>query len=213
MNLETLCKFSHKYGSNPEFVLAGGGNTSCKNSKELYIKGSGSSLATILPEQFVRMNRKKLNAMWDKKYSKSEAKREAEVLEDMMAARAFGEESKRPSVETLLHNLFPQTYVLHGHPAKVNGITCSKKGEATVKKLFPDAVWVESTRPGYTLAVLCREKLAEYEKKNKKPANILFLQNHGIFFAANSEKDLTSLVFGTMKKISNLLLIKQLVRL
>ena len=33
-----------------------------------------------------------------------------------------------PSVETLLHAIFPQKYVLHLHPALVNGLTCSRVG-------------------------------------------------------------------------------------
>ena len=61
--LSVLCEFSHKYGSNPDFVLAGGGNTSAKDDEYLYIKGSGSSLATIKPEQFVKMNHAKLAGM------------------------------------------------------------------------------------------------------------------------------------------------------
>ena len=39
--LETLVKFSNKYGREHEYVLAGGGNTSCKTEDTLYIKGSG----------------------------------------------------------------------------------------------------------------------------------------------------------------------------
>ena len=42
MSLEKIVAISNKYGANPEFVLAGGGNTSYKDSKYLYIKGSGT---------------------------------------------------------------------------------------------------------------------------------------------------------------------------
>ena len=45
--LNNLVAMSHKYGADPAFVLAGGGNTSFKTDDELYVKGSGSSLATI----------------------------------------------------------------------------------------------------------------------------------------------------------------------
>ena len=200
-NLDILCNYSHRYGANPEFVLAGGGNTSCKDAENLYIKGSGSSLATIAPEQFVKMDRAKLAAMWTKTYPAGEDEREAAVLSDMMAARAPGEEAKRPSVETLLHDLFPQTFVLHVHPSKVNGITCSKGGQAFVAELFPEAVWVESTRPGYILAALCKDKLSAYKAANGKDASVLFLANHGIFFAANSESELDEIVSGIMDKI------------
>lgn len=66
--LEALCEYSHRYGADPEFVLAGGGNTSYKDENNLWIKGSGSSLSTIRPEQFVKMDREKLALMMTKIY-------------------------------------------------------------------------------------------------------------------------------------------------
>ena len=199
--LEALCEYSHRYGSDPEFVLAGGGNTSYKDENNLWIKGSGSSLSTIRPEQFVKMDREKLALMWTKIYPADEDECEAAVLADMMASRAPGEESKRPSVETLLHDLFPQKYVLHVHPAKVNGVTCSQGGEAFVAELFPEAIWVPSTRPGYTLASLCREKLDAYRKQFSRGAKVLFLANHGIFFAADTVAELDAIVESVMNKL------------
>ena len=41
--LENIAALSQKYGSDPSYVFLGGGNTSVKNEKELYIKPSGSS--------------------------------------------------------------------------------------------------------------------------------------------------------------------------
>lgn len=202
MGIETIVNISHKYGSDEEFVLAGGGNTSYKDEENLYIKGSGTSLATIKADGFVKMSRKRLSEIWEKTYSQNPAKREAEVLKDMMESRCEGEEAKRPSVETLLHNLFPHTYILHVHPARVNGITCSQGGENVVKHLFPEAIWVKETEPGYILASECRSKLEKYKAETGKAANLLFLQNHGIFFAANGEKELDLLVshvIGTIK--------------
>ena len=107
-DLETLVNFSHKYGADRSLVLAGGGNTSYKTDDVLYIKGSGTSLADICECGFVKMSRTALSDIWSKKYADTSAEREAEVLADLMAARLPGEESKRPSVETLLHDLFPQ---------------------------------------------------------------------------------------------------------
>ena len=51
--LAALAAMSNKYGANPEYVLAGGGNTSFKSADRLWIKGSGTALATIKPEDFV----------------------------------------------------------------------------------------------------------------------------------------------------------------
>ena len=61
MNLSTLVKMSNTYGSNPAYVLAGGGNTSVKDETTLYVKGSGTQLATIKAEGFVKMDRARLN--------------------------------------------------------------------------------------------------------------------------------------------------------
>ena len=200
-NIETLVNFSRRFGADANFVLAGGGNTSYKDENYLYIKGSGTALAEMTADKFVKMNRAALAAIWDKKYSVNSAEREAHVLADLMAAREAGEESKRPSVETLLHELFPQKFVLHVHPAAVNGLTCSKQGKAAALKLFPDCVWVDESEPGYVLASLCRGELSAYAEKNGKAANLVFLQNHGVFFAADSEVELDAVVINVMGKI------------
>ena len=49
-DIKSLVGMSNKYGADAEFVLAGGGNTSYKTDDTLYIKGSGTSLATITEE-------------------------------------------------------------------------------------------------------------------------------------------------------------------
>jgi rhamnose utilization protein RhaD (predicted bifunctional aldolase and dehydrogenase) len=71
MGLNIIAEISHKYGSDDRYVLAGGGNTSFKNEENLYIKGSGTSLATITPNGFVKMSRSKLGDIWNKTYSKN----------------------------------------------------------------------------------------------------------------------------------------------
>ena len=203
MGLEIIEKISHIYGSNPEYVLAGGGNTSFKDEDFLYIKGSGTSLATITSDGFVKMSREALGEIWKKSYSFDKDEREKEVLSDMMGARCKGEEGKRPSVETLLHNLFKQQYVLHVHPTMINGVTCSQNGEKVMSELFPDAIWIKETEPGYVLASKCRLAIEEYETRTNKDANLLFLQNHGIFFASNTEEEmdlLVSRVVSTLKE-------------
>ena len=138
--LKTLVELSNKYGRNNDYVLAGGGNTSLKDGETLYIKGSGTTLADITAEGFVKMNRAPLFEMRGKKYSDDAAQRESEVLEDLMAARAKGEENKRPSVETLLHDMFEYTYVVHTHPSLINGLTCSQNGREEAARLFGDKI-------------------------------------------------------------------------
>ena len=190
--LADLAAVSNKYGANPAYVLAGGGNTSFKTEENLWIKGSGTSLATIRAEDFVVMDRTALGKMWDKVYSENEKERERQVLEDMMAARIPGE-SRRPSVETLLHDLFPQKYVLHVHPALVNGLTCSKDGEAILGQLLPEAVWVAACKPGYILALECKKVMDARKVATGMDSRLLFLENHGIFFAGDTVEELDQL--------------------
>ena len=208
MSLETLVHFSNAYGADPAFVLAGGGNTSYKTADTLYIKGSGTSLATIKGEQFVKMDRKALAAIWEKTYSADEKEREAEALADLMAAKMPGEEAKRPSVETLLHDLFPQQFILHVHPSSVNAITCSQQAKEAALALVPGAVWVDECNPGYILAATCREKMLAYKAETGRDASVVFLQNHGIFFAADTEAELDDLVSGIMNAIDAKLAVK-----
>lgn len=197
-----LAEMSNRYGSDPSFVLAGGGNTSYKDEKVLYVKGSGTVLATIKPEEFVKMDREKLSLILKKEYPASESEREAAVLSDMMAARLPGE-TRRPSVETMLHDLFPYRFVLHLHPAVVNGVTCSKDGEKVASELFPDAVWVGNSKPGYCLAALCAEVLGGFEKKRGFYPKTVFLQNHGVFFAADSVEELDELAAACIAAIKS----------
>ena len=48
MDLSTLVKMSNTYGSNPAYVLAGGGNTSVKDETTLYVKGKTNILANVV---------------------------------------------------------------------------------------------------------------------------------------------------------------------
>ncbi len=191
MVLEKLVKFSNFYGSNEELVLAGGGNTSAKEGDVMYIKGSGTSLSTITADGFVKMNRQKLKELFSKEYPDNDKEREALFLEDLSAAKEKGEESKRPSVETTLHSLFEYTFVLHLHPSLVNGLTCSENGKEKAEELFGDSViWVDVCRPGYVLSKICFDLMESYKAKHNKSADMILLENHGVFVAGNTVEEL-----------------------
>ena len=201
--LENLVEFSNRYGKRNDLVLAGGGNTSAKDDEVRYVKGSGFSLAEIKADGFVKMDRKKLAEIFDKKYPENDKEREAAALADLMDARFETELSKRPSVETTLHGLFPQSYVLHLHPTLVNGLTCGKDGEKIAEKLFGnDALWIGLCKPGYILAKLCKDKMDEYKSKYSKDVSVLILQNHGLFVAANDVDELDRLLNIVLDKLN-----------
>ena len=191
MVLEKLVEFSNFYGSNEELVLAGGGNTSAKTDDVMYIKGSGTSLSTITKDGFVKMNRQKLKDIFSKTYPDDDKEREALFLEDLSNAKEAGEENKRPSVETTLHSLFEYTFVLHLHPALVNGLTCSQNGKEKARELFGDSViWVDVCKPGYILSKICFDLMEKYKNETGKSADMILLENHGVFVAGNTVEEL-----------------------
>jgi rhamnose utilization protein RhaD (predicted bifunctional aldolase and dehydrogenase) len=200
--MKNLIKMSNHYGSFPTYVLAGGGNTSYKDEKELIVKASGFRLANIDESGFVKLDISKLDAMWHKTYASDEKVREKEVLEDLMQARLEGEHN-RPSVESQLHALMPFRYVLHLHPTKVNGLTCGKEGKSWVEEnLSKQTLWVEATKPGYILAMTCKEAIELHQKNHQVTPNVLLIENHGVFFAANTIEEMDGLVDQLFAKLN-----------
>ncbi len=186
MAIEQLIKISRFYGENPEYVLLGGGNTSWKDEQMMYVKASGYALGSIDRSGFASMSMEALNAVWDKEYSSDEEVREQQVLTDMMDARMPGE-TARPSVEALLHSFIPSSYVVHLHPALVNGLTCGKRGKAAAEEMFGDSmVWVPSVNPGYILAREARSHALNHQKKTGGFPELILLENHGVFIGADT---------------------------
>ncbi|HNX80044.1 MAG TPA: class II aldolase/adducin family protein, partial [Prolixibacteraceae bacterium] len=77
--INDLITISRLYGRNPEYVIAGGGNTSWKNERELYIKASGVSLAAIDESGFCVLDRAKLALLPEMELSADPVVREEQV--------------------------------------------------------------------------------------------------------------------------------------
>jgi len=207
MNQETttliapLVALSRRYGQDPAWVLAGGGNTSFKTTETLFVKASGFALGNIEADGFCEVDRKKLDAIWERRYPTDVAAREDAALADLMAARASGE-TKRPSVETLLHGFFPQSFVVHTHPTLVNGLTCGRDGESAFKRLFGEnGIWVPFVDPGFTLAKAVREIFDAFVARKGRAPSIMFMQNHGLLVAENSPEEIDATSAEIMERL------------
>ena len=188
-NVSDLLEMSRVYGSDERFVVKGGGNTSLKEDGVLYVKASGHALSTIKEDGFVRMSTEALNDMWKMKFPEDPAEREKLVLQAMMDARLEGE-TQRPSVEALLHAIIEYRFVVHLHPAMVNGLTCSQLGEEGMKSMFPDALWIDIVNPGFILAKTVRDAQRVYLETHPRQPKVIFLQNHGVFVAGDSKEEI-----------------------
>ncbi|HHJ11490.1 MAG TPA: class II aldolase [Bacteroidetes bacterium] len=184
--LKDLIQISRRYGSDPDYVIAGGGNTSYKEGHYLWVKASGIALATIDETGFVQLDRRKLKVIGEKRYSEDVQLREAEVKEDMLAARTYPEKGLRPSVETSLHDLIEYPFVVHTHPTLVNALMCSQQAEVKTRELFGEELLFVEPAAGYSLFIRVRELLPEFRKKYGKDPEVIFLRNHGVFVSGTT---------------------------
>lgn len=185
-DLKEILEISRFYGGDPDWVIAGGGNSSVKNDEILLIKASGFALADVTPESLVAIDRKVFKKVWTKEYPRETDAREGEALRDLMESRLAGE-TLRPSVETGMHDAFPQRLVLHTHPTLVNGLICSRNGKEAAKALFGDRLlWIPSINPGYVLSKKVRDEIRRYRQDFGSYPEIVFMENHGLTTAAET---------------------------
>jgi rhamnose utilization protein RhaD (predicted bifunctional aldolase and dehydrogenase)/NAD(P)-dependent dehydrogenase (short-subunit alcohol dehydrogenase family) len=184
--LDQLVLLSRYFGSDPQMVLAGGGNTSVKVGDRLLVKGSGSALATIGREGFVAMDRPRLEALANASLPAEREPREAAYKQALLAARLEPERSQRPSVEALLHHLVPGRFVVHGHATVANALTCCSGGEALAREFLGNEVlWVPFVDPGFELARTLRAGLAAHQRAHGRAPRAVLMANHGILVAGD----------------------------
>jgi len=199
--LNILTETTRKFGSD-KYVKGGGGNSSVKTEDTIWVKPSGSTMSSITADKFVALERAKVLRMDEVSVAGDATKREALAKEIMTAALMAGS-TGRPSVEAPLHNLLETTFVIHTHPALVNGMTCAKNGEALCKKLFPNALWMNYIDPGITLYQVVRDEVAEYKKQFGKQPDVIFLKNHGVFVAANTPEKIEEIYDDIFAKLES----------
>lgn len=197
--IEDLIAISRKFGQDSRFVIAGGGNTSYKDENRLWVKASGHALATITEDGFAVLDRALLNEMGEKAYNEDTAIREEQVKNDLSVACIT--KDRRPSVETSLHNCMGFAFVVHLHPTLVNGLMCSVNAEAACKEIFPDALYIEYTDPGYTLFKKVYDRIKAYKAEKGKEPQVIFLQNHGIFVGGDTTAEIEGIYSEVLGKL------------
>jgi rhamnulose-1-phosphate aldolase/alcohol dehydrogenase len=154
--LEALTYRSNLLGSDRALANQGGGNTSSKgvlvdhagrDVRVLWVKGSGTDLATITPPGFACLRLDELLPL-----------REREEMDDATMVAyllrcAVNPDQPRPSIETLLHAFVPAEHVDHTHADAVIALTSNPNGRQLVEEVFGDeAVWLDYQRPGFDMS-------------------------------------------------------------
>jgi NAD(P)-dependent dehydrogenase (short-subunit alcohol dehydrogenase family)/rhamnose utilization protein RhaD (predicted bifunctional aldolase and dehydrogenase) len=204
--LQELVRISRFYGSNKDYVIAGGGNTSFKNEKYLWVKASGTSLSTIDAKGFACLSREVLAEVENKTYSEDAEKREREVKDDLYRALVDKENPLRPSVETSLHNLLTYRFVVHLHPWLVNALLCGRNSRKLAQEMFgSEAVYIPYTDPGHVLFLKMRALIQEFRTRHANDPKILFLENHGIFVSADTTTEIETIYESVLARLRSVI--------
>jgi rhamnulose-1-phosphate aldolase/alcohol dehydrogenase len=177
--LEQLVLRSNLLGADRAVANFGGGNTSVKTREAdhagrevdvLWVKGSGSDLATIDASGFTGLRLQEILPLYE---------REAMSDEEMVAHLArcqLDPTMPRASIETLLHAFVPAPHVDHTHPDAINAIAGAADGEALAHACFGDEVaWIPYIRPGFTLARHVGEAIRADDR-----VRLVILAKHGL---------------------------------
>jgi rhamnose utilization protein RhaD (predicted bifunctional aldolase and dehydrogenase)/NAD(P)-dependent dehydrogenase (short-subunit alcohol dehydrogenase family) len=200
--IKELIEISRYYGSNKDFVIAGGGNTSFKDDETIWIKASGQALAELNEDGLVSLSRKKLHIISSRVYSEDPVIREEQVKDELYRSILDPGNIRRPSVETSLHEIIQYKYIVHLHPTQINGILCSRNAKSLTQKLFGESVlFVPYTDPGYTLFKKLESEIVSYREKFSHDPQIIFLENHGSFVGADTTEEIKRIYDDLILKI------------
>ena len=177
--LDLLVYRSNLLGRDRAVANWGGGNTSAKiterdfrgrETRVLWIKGSGSDLATITRQGFTAIRLDDTLPLVER------ATMSDDEMVNYLAHCAFTTSQPRASIETLMHAFVPAAHVDHTHPDAIIAFCCAVNSEALTRQVFGDDVlWLPYIQPGFTLA-----KLIAQELKTHPRARAIFMGKHGL---------------------------------
>ncbi len=170
---------SRLLGADRSVVNIFGGNTSVKSVERdhlgravnvLWVKGSGSDLATCTEKDFAGLKLDEVLPLMA---------RDAMSDEEMIAYLArcqFEPNRPRQSIETLLHAFTPHAHVDHTHPDAIIALACAARGEAAAREVFGETmIWAPYMRPGFALSKYIAERLREHPE-----ATCVIMGKHGL---------------------------------
>ena len=170
---------SNLLGGDRALANQGGGNTSAKETivdhvgrktRVLWVKGSGTDLATITRVGFPGLRLDELLPLRER-----EAMDDAAMV-DYLLRSALSPAQPRPSIETLLHAFIPAAHVDHAHPDAVIALTSTPRGRELAEDAFgEEAVWLDYQRPGFDMS----RRIALLLEANPA-ARAVLLEKHGL---------------------------------
>lgn len=212
--LQELVKMSNYLGDpDNTYAILGEGNTSAKiDDDTFYVKASGTTLSTIDEGGFVKVSIKAVTSIID-----DESAGDDDVTRVLTEGCVEEGETRRPSVETVLHALllkYPEyKFIGHTHPVFTDMLLCSKNAEAAAAgRICPDhivvmghkSVYVPYVDPGLVLAREVNNRVAKFVEEEGVLPKAIMMQNHGLFALGDSPKAVTNIT-DMAEKISRIM--------
>ncbi len=154
--LDLLVYRSRLLGADRAVCNIYGGNTGSKTIERdfrgapvrtLWVKGSGSDLATIQRKDFAGLRMDDIEPLLERQ-AMSDEEMTAYLTPCLIAPNM-----PRQSIETLLHGFIPAAHTDHTHPDAVIALACSADGKRWMREIYGErAVWVDYIRPGFALS-------------------------------------------------------------
>lgn len=171
MNMHQIINhFCTKIGKNPLLVQGAGGNISWKEENTLWIKASGTALASANEKNiFIPLDLEKTRTLVNNN------------IDDFNSAR-LTTSSLRPSIETSFHALLPQKIVVHLHLVDIIALAILKDAKYHFEHRLSEFNWIliDYFKPGIQLAHEITKKI-----HNIVP-DIIILKNHGLIIAGET---------------------------
>jgi rhamnulose-1-phosphate aldolase/alcohol dehydrogenase len=177
--LDGLVYRSNLLGADRALANIGGGNTSAKEARVdhagretrvLWVKGSGTDLATITAAGFAGLRLDELLPLRER------SEMDDAAMVDYLRASAVRPDQPRPSIETLLHAFIPAAHVDHTHPDAVIALTSNPNGRQLAERAFGnEIVWLDYQRPGFDMS----RRIAQLVEETPT-ARAVLLEKHGL---------------------------------
>lgn len=201
--LQELVALSNYLGEEQRgYAILGEGNTSARiDDDSMYIKASGTCLATMKEGDFLPVSISRVTRILD-----ADGATDDDVKEALRGSLLETAETRMPSVETVLHALlyaYPEyRFIGHTHPVATNAILCSLNAEKAITgRLCPDhivvmgraTVYVPYVDPGLVLAREVRDRVRAFVARENELPKAIALQNHGLFALGATVKAVTNI--------------------
>ena len=141
-----------------------------RQPRVLWVKGSGSDLGTIRPEQFTGLRLDDVMPLLERDVMSDE---ELIVYYEHAVLKPG---QPRASIETPLHSMLPFDQVDHTHPDAIIALCAVPEGPEMAQRLWGGrAIWVDYERPGFSLG----KKIAMAVRERPDAACVL-MAKHGL---------------------------------